>query len=77
MVRTCNRDFSMLSDVLIQGEQYRTKHSFKGTQNKQLSFDKGVPITVIAKLANGWWQGRLPDGQVRRDFVQFKRDAAY
>jgi hypothetical protein len=48
----------------IIGETYKATHSYTGVNAKQLSFEKGALVTIVTKLANGWWQGRLEDGQV-------------
>jgi hypothetical protein len=40
------------------------KHAFTATKATQLSLEKGDLITITMRLDNGWWKGKLINGQM-------------
>lgn len=45
-------------------EKFVAKYSYSATQTDELDLMKGVIIDVISKEADGWWQGKSPDGKI-------------
>lgn len=46
-------------------ETWIAAHNFTKNQPRQVSFTKGTVIKIHNKLDSGWWQGTLPNGEVR------------
>lgn len=49
---------------MTMNESYVAKYTYASNQADELSLVKGMNVIVLAKEADGWWQGKNSDGQI-------------